>query len=334
MSYIKVICNQIKEYSKCFKRHADTVYFGGGTPNLIGEDGILTIIRAIKNFFGNSQTEISMEINPSDFHLINFKRLLEHGITRISVGIQSIHDNELTLLGRRHTSEQIIKCLEKIKTSGFNNISSDLMLAIPKQTNKSLIQSMDFLISRGIPHISAYLLKVEKGTPYFNMKEKLNLPDEQRQAELYTLCSKYLRDKGYKHYEISNFCIDRFQSVHNTKYWNCDEYLGLGPSAHSFINGKRFYFKRSLIDFLNESKVIEDGFGGNPEEYAMLRLRLSEGLINEDYKKRFGNDIPLKYYENSRKYTKCGLVICDKIGIRLTPDGFLVSNALILSIIS
>ena len=218
--------------------------------------------------------------------------------------------------------------------TGFNNISLDLMIAVPGQTKSSLKQSIDFCIAQEVQHISAYLLKIEKNTPFYKMQDQLNLKDDDEQADLYLYLVDELDKQGFKQYEISNFAKKGYEGQHNLKYWNADEYLGVGPSAHSFINGKRFFYPRSLADFLSgKIKVVEDDIGGTPEEYAMLRLRLRDGLNNKDFKKRFGIDIPRVYFEKASLYQKNGLTYVDENNIRFTPKGFLLSNALTPQII-
>ncbi|MBR4282698.1 MAG: coproporphyrinogen III oxidase, partial [Clostridia bacterium] len=188
--------------------------------------------------------------------------------------------------------------------------------------------SIDFLAFLEPTHISAYILKIEHDT-YFGKNTPQNLPDEELCADLYEKAVEILGEKGYYQYETSNFAKKGYESKHNLKYWHCEEYLGLGPSAHSFIDGKRFYYSSKIHDFISGDYPIPDGDGGEFEEYAMLCLRLAEGLIFENIKERFNIDIPQSMIDNAKVLSKIGLVILDDIGIRLTPKGQLVSNAVI-----
>ena len=162
------------------------------------------------------------------------------------------------------------------------------MLGVPGQTMESLNESIDFLLSADIKHISAYMLKIEEGTPFYKMQQSLELPDEDTVSEMYLHTVRRLSEAGFSQYEISNFAKEGFESRHNLHYWRTEEYLGVGPSAHSFLNGKRFYFERDFNSFLINPTIIDDGKGGSEEEYIMLALRLSEGLSKERFKERFG----------------------------------------------
>lgn len=331
--YVSSLCKNIKDMSKIYDREIDSIYFGGGTPNLIGTDNIGRILEAVHCGFKILNPEITVEINPSAHTSIDFRKLKNTGVNRLSIGMQSINDDELFNLGRRHNSHDIKQTLYKSKNAGFYNISLDIMLALPNQKNENLINSLSFCVENNLPHVSVYLLKIEKNTDFYKIKNTLPLPDEERAADLYLLASNYLASRGYEHYEISNFCKKGMESRHNLKYWNCDEYLGFGPSAHSFMDGKRFYYQRSIKKFIENPVHIMDSSAGYAEEFCMLRLRLAQGIKSEEYKKRFGRKIPNIYYDRARKYVDLGLVSTDESGIKLTPQGFLVSNALIVNII-
>lgn len=332
--YVYAVCKKINEYSN-INRKIDTVYFGGGTPSIIGEKHLGVILDEINNIYNLKNSEVTVEVNPSTNNIIDFEYILKKGVNRLSIGLQSANDNELKLLGRRHTAYDCIKTVKKAKLSGFNNISIDLMLGIPEQTTESLKYSVEFCNNLDIQHISAYILKIEDNTFFGNMdnktKEKLFFDDD-KQSDFYELCCKYLSEFGYNHYEISNFSRQGMESKHNLKYWNCDEYIGIGASAHSFFNGKRFYTPNSFEGFYNNIS-IDDGLGGSRQEYAMLRLRLKDGINNKLYYQRFNCNIPDEYYNNAKKFQKLGLTECDNNGIRLTEKGFLLSNALISEII-
>lgn len=207
------------------------------------------------------------------------------------------------------------------------------MIAIPLQTTQSLKSSIEFCKSSEVRHISAYMLKIESDTPFYKRKSTLKLPNEENTVSLYLTACEEFEKYGYKQYEISNFSMPKMESKHNLKYWNCEEYLGIGPSAHSFIDKNRFYYPRSINTFINENKIIPDGQGGDETEYSMLKLRLNKGLENNKFEKKFFHSIPQSYYKNASKYESMGLTICTDNSIRLTRKGFLVSNELISEII-
>ncbi|MEE0858248.1 MAG: radical SAM family heme chaperone HemW [Acutalibacteraceae bacterium] len=327
--YVVNMQKMLQLYSKIYPNKIfDTIYIGGGTPSVIGTENLISIITKASECFNiTSDTEITIEMNPRSAQTIDFKKLANCKVNRISLGIQSANENELKLLGRTHCNIDVTNAVNMIRNAGINNISLDLMVGISQQTESSLIDSMDFCIKQKPTHISAYILKVEENTPYKKLAPKLNLPDDDKQAELYTIMQMYLEEKGYKQYEISNFAQNGFESRHNLKYWNCDEYLGLGASAHSLMNRKRFYFPRDMQSFYN-NKVIEDGIGATANEYIMLRLRLAEGLVFSNYENFFGS-VPERCIDVAKKYKKYGLTNINEKGISLTKKGFLVSNSII-----
>lgn len=329
--YVAVLCRQITQCGEHIHRKADTLYFGGGTPSLIGAKRLSEIKAAAENAFILDKAEITAEINPAkqDF---DFSHLYRSGFNRVSIGLQSANDEELALLGRLHNSAQADRCIKRAQQAGFDNISLDLMIATPQQTKESLLRSLAFCASHNVQHISAYLLKIEEGTPYFQKRSTLALPDEDAQAEMYLLVCEKLREYGFEQYEISNFAKPGFESRHNLKYWHDEEYIGFGPSAHSFVKGRRYYCERSFECFYTDQKR-DDGIGGNIEEWIMLGLRLTEGINNKRFREHFGMDIPRKYFDRARKLESYGLVRTDEQSIRLTIQGFLVSNAVIAEVL-
>lgn len=332
--YTDIICKKLIEYGKSLNRIIDTLYFGGGTPSLLGNANLSKIISAVKNNFDFLGEEITLEINPTTLPILDFEKLRIDGVNRLSIGLQSAINKELELLGRSHNVKDAEKTIKLAQSAGFNNISLDLMIATPEQTMNTLKESINFCINQNIQHISAYLLKIEEGTPFYRNRKMLKLKGENEETNMYLFLVSELESNGFYQYEISNFSKKGFESKHNLKYWNTQEYLGIGPSAHSFIGGKRFFYPRSLKHFLSgDCNIIEDGVGGTIEEYIMLRLRLRQGLSNDMFKKRFGYDIPKIYFERAKAFQKYNLVYIDDQYIKLTPKGFLLSNKLISEII-
>ncbi len=260
--------------------------------------------------------------------------LAKAGANRISMGMQSAVDEERKALGRQADREQVKRAVELVKSAGINNFSLDLMLGIPRQSVDSIRKSVDFCAESGAKHVSSYLLKIEQDTPFAKVEKLLELPDEDECCDIYFASCEFLADYGYKQYEISNFAAPGYESRHNLIYWDCREYLGLGASAHSFFGGKRFYFERDINSFIEKSEPIQDGDGGSFEEYAMLRLRLNEGLQSDQVRARFGFDIPREMLERARKFEKNGMVKITEDSISLTPKGFLVSNTIIANLLN
>ena len=246
---------------------------------------------------------------------------------------QSAVDEERKALGRRAGVKEAEECIRLSKAAGITNLSLDLMIGIPGQTVDSLRRSIDFCVQAGVMHISAYLLKIEEGTAFARRQEKLALPDEDAVCDFYEQACESLSEAGFRQYEISNFAQPGFESRHNLKYWNAEEYLGLGASAHSFLEGKRFFYPRDIDVFLRGAAPVEDGEGGGFEEYAMLRLRLTEGLREDLLSRRYGYGIPDEMRRAAQQLAGYGLLEQDEGGIRLTRKGFLLSNAVIAELL-
>lgn len=332
-SYLKAVLFTLERYAgKNIK--VDTLYFGGGTPSVFGGERIGRITDYIReNFDLQENAEITVECNPSSTDEDFVRAVKRAGINRVSMGMQSAVDRERKMLGRPSGREDIKRAVNLFKNEGIDNISLDLMLGVPYQSEESLNESIDFILSLGVKHISAYMLKIEAGTPFEKNEENLDLPDEDAVAEMYLHTSERLEKEGFIHYEISNFALEGFHSRHNTKYWQCEEYIGIGPSAHSYYNGKRFYYSRSFEDFLSVKDPVFDGEGGSEEEYIMLSLRLKEGLDGKRFKERYGREIDESVFLKAKKYEKNGLLKIDEERIYLTKEGFLLSNSIIADLI-
>ncbi len=289
----------------------DTIYFGGGTPSILEPNKIEEILNSVyKNYHISKNPEITIECNPSKDLKNDFLAYNSFGINRISLGMQSAVNKERFALGRSASQLDVLKAINYARSAGITNISLDLMLGVPNQTLETLDESLEFIKKVQVPHISAYMLKIEEGTKFFELKDKLALPDEDTVCDLYLKTVSTLEKIGLVQYEISNFAKIGFESKHNTKYWLLDEYLGLGASAHSFMNGKRFYTNK---DF----EIIEDGTGGDKNEQIMLGLRLKKGVPKSLIKKDYKNFIKFGFMEEN------GDNIC------LTPKGMLISNTII-----
>ena len=329
--YTGAVVSRIRSLGEKLGRRGDTLYFGGGTPSLLGEQRLCEMISAAKDAFGNNFSEITIEVNPTRL-APDFTVLKSAGVNRISVGLQSADENELRALGRMHTCEDALRCIAQAHDAGIDNVSADLMLAVPHQTTETLRRSIKFCIDAGVSHISAYILKIEPGTVFAKKQNELSLPDDDEAAELYeTLCSE-LRGCGWRHYEISNFCRDDMRGLHNLKYWHDEEYIGIGPSAHSFIGGKRFFTPRRMQSFL-DGITVDDGEGGTEEEYIMLALRLDEGVRAKAFCERFRYDLPGKYLSRAAALQSHGLVTVSSSDFSLTEKGFLLSNSIIAELL-
>ncbi len=327
--YLNAIIRELDNY-KDFE--VSTLYIGGGTPSIIGEKRLGFLLNEISKRFGSFE-EATIEANPADNLLELFKVTKRGGINRVSLGVQSAIPEELALLSRRHTNSDVLRAVADCKTAGITNISLDLMLGIPNQTEQSLQESIDFLCKLDPTHISAYILKLEEGTPLFKIKDSLNLPDSDRVADLYLMAVELLKAKGYGQYEISNFAKNGYESKHNLLYWQGNEYIGIGASAHGYLNGKRYYYPRDIDGFIGGVSPVFDGEGGSVEEYLMLRLRLREGVDYNTLEQRFNISCQC-IKAKAEALAKHGLTTTTEQGFALTEKGFLVSNSVILEILS
>ncbi len=334
--YLSALVRELEHWRRENTASLDSVYIGGGTPLMLGIERLEALICSIKDIYTlTDDCEITVEVNPRSGSLERLKRLKTVGVNRLSIGVQSAIDGELRLLGRRHTFAEAAETFGETRLCGFDNISLDLMLATPEQTERSLCESIERLCDLSPEHISAYILKLEQGTPYYERySSDSDIMDDDRAARLYTTACERLAERGYEQYEISNFAKGGRVSRHNLRYWDDREYIGVGASAHGFVNGRRYYYDRDIAGFIDGNGTIADGEGGSSEEYIMLRLRLCEGLTESGYRERFGTDIPAAVRDRAIRLLRTGLVVCDDEGIRLTRSGFLVSNAVISELLS
>ena len=334
--YLDAICDHIKEAGELAPNHrVDTVYFGGGTPTFFGADGMAVILTTIRrNFDVATDAEITFEANPDSVSDRLLHRLRAEGFNRVSLGIQSDDEEMLKRLGRPHTYAQAVTAYHRIRKAGFRNVSIDLMYGLPGQDVYDWQQTLDNVLRLMPEHVSCYALKVEEGTPFAQMADALNLPDDETVADMYLAAVETLRGRGYKQYEISNFCRKGQISKHNMKYWTGGEYLGFGPAASSDFSGKRFTLKRDLQAYITG---IRDGGNIMEEmeeipmreragEYLMLRLRTSLGIDQEEYEKLFL--LPFAPLEEVLEQRRRSFHATQTDSGRwvLTPKGFLVSN--------
>ncbi len=327
--YVSALKRSVASWSNRINRQIGTVYFGGGTPSLLGDQRLIDLLDTVKGCFDvDKNAEITVEVNPSSAFSLDFSAMRAAGFNRLSIGLQSANDNELQLLGRRHTVHDAQNTVAAAQNAGFDNISLDVMLAVPEQTMDSLHHTLDFCADCQVQHISAYILKIELETRFYQQRKKLPLFDDDAQAAIYEEGVSYLNKLGYHQYEISNFSLKGRESRHNLMYWHDQEYLGLGPSAHSFLDGKRFYYDNSFDAFYTD-KLSYEGDGGNEEEYIMLALRLTEGLIFDRFKQRFGHPLSDRFMRSAGMLTEKGFATLTSSSLSLTVKGFLVSNAVI-----
>lgn len=330
-AYTAALIAAMEDWAARYPLCADTLYFGGGTPSLLGGKRLAELIRCADAGFGllSRDPEITLEANPADDLAETLSAFAAAGGNRLSLGMQSAHPAELAVLGRRHAPADVVRTVEDAHRAGIDNISLDIMLGVSGQTTATALASVERAAELGATHISAYLLKIEPGTPYGACPPPL--PDEDATAELYLAVMERLDALGYRQYEISNTAKSGFESRHNRKYWDSRPYLGLGPAASSCLLDRRFTYPRDTAYFMAGGAPVDDPATDTPvgsaEEYALLRLRLTDGLSFTEFTSRFGTSVP-QGWRNRAAALPHNLVVADGDGIRLTREGFLLSNTL------
>jgi oxygen-independent coproporphyrinogen III oxidase len=322
------------------KRKIETIYIGGGTPSLIDFWNFKYMISMIREYFEiDPQVEFSFEINPESIDDHKLLALKELGVNRPIFGIQSFNPKLLKHLNRRHNLNDSFRAVYLARATGYDNFGMDMIFGFPGQTTRKLSDDLDQLIDLAPPHISYYQLTVEKDTTLAKKIEqgKITMPDEDLMAAMYQTISRELKKHSYNRYEISSFAIPGFECKHNRRYWEGGDYLGLGPSAHSFINGKRFSNSADLREYIKrlskkERPLIYDRSGKDKRmlETIMLSLRTSRGLERNKFMQNFGVTIEQALDgPRFKKFIESNLIVFDGDNIRLTEAGFPVADEII-----
>ncbi|MBQ7991311.1 MAG: radical SAM family heme chaperone HemW [Oscillospiraceae bacterium] len=301
--------------------HYDTVFFGGGTPTLMPPSQTAKILCAADTA---EDAEVTMEANPETVDADKLAAYRDAGVNRISFGVQSANDDELAMLHRIHDAETAVRAIE---TAGryFDDISADIMLGLPFADERKLRHTLDVMTSLPLTHISAYILKVEEGTPLSRDRTLLSGIDEDRSADLYEMTVQYLADRGFEQYEISNFAREGCKCRHNLIYWHGEEYVGIGPGAYSFTGGRRFHVPRGIDSFITaprQAEITDEESVDPEEERIMLGLRLTEGIALEGERR-----------SRAEGFVRMGLMTRKGGRYALTVKGMLVSNEIIARII-
>jgi oxygen-independent coproporphyrinogen-3 oxidase len=347
-SFLVALKKEIRHYSEKYSdgRELISIFFGGGTPSLMGPEYLFQVIQTVKeNFFVSRDAEITMETNPGTVSLEKMKRFHEIGINRISIGIQSFDNNDLKFLTRIHNSEDAIRIVNDAANAGFENISLDLIFNLPGQTKKKWKKNLEQAIKLPIKHISAYSLILERGTILSKMvlDGKVKIRDEDYDAELYQTTIEFLASNGFYQYEVSNFARRGFECVHNNAYWHYTDYFGFGTSAHSFIDSTRWWNLSSLKMYIDKVENSGNAIAGSEtisnekaiDEFVMLELR-SSGLNLKGFENRFGFEakelLKNKYTYFELLETQNFVTIDDGI-IKLTAKGYAICDEILVEIL-
>ena len=336
--YIDRLCEEIYSY-KDRKVCINSIFFGGGTPSLLSPSEFEKICSAINESFDISpDIEFTVESNPKTLDEEKLLTFIRCGVNRLSIGLQSIHESEMKILGRIHNYRDFLDSYTLARKCGIRNINVDLMYGIPEQTMDSFEATLRTVLELSPEHISLYGLIFEEGTPFFEKRSTLNIPSEDQECDMYYLAAKNLSDFGYSHYEISNYAKPGFECRHNLKYWHCDEYIGVGLSAYSYFDSKRYGNTQDPIEYLGGicaeyDKAEKIDIDDEKYEYVMLRLRLREGFSLDDYKKCFSEDFLLGREELIRRFSEAGYIDFSSDRIALTERGFYISNSILTELI-
>jgi oxygen-independent coproporphyrinogen-3 oxidase len=327
-----------------YNETVDTVYLGGGTPSLLSVAQAKKILDAVrKNFSVIRDPEITVEVNPDDIRAGYIRSLAALGVNRISIGVQSWDDGRLKYLGRRHTARQSAEALETAFSEGIKNVSADLIYGIPGMTTADLRQDIEKTLTFPVTHISAYHLTIEEGTPLHRLREKgkLTETDEETSSSMFMLLISLLREKGFLHYEISNFALEGYISKHNSAYWKQVPYIGLGPSAHSFDRRSRQWNVSDVKEYI--SSVNEGTVSFEREEldrltlfneYIMTALRTVWGIDLAHVENNYDKELHDYLVNMSGKYIRYGLMKRERDTLALTDQGRMISDNIIAELLT
>lgn len=332
--YISALNKEI--LNKCREYKIISIFIGGGTPSYLDEKNLERLLKTINLLDFKDNMEFTVECNPGTLNQEKLIIMKKNNVNRISMGLQSTNNSLLKEIGRIHTFEEFKKNFYEARKAGFENINVDLMFGLPNQSIKDWESTLEDAVSLNPEHISAYSLIIEEGTCFYNLynKDKLNLPSEENERNMYLLTKNILSKHGYNQYEISNYAKNGKECFHNKVYWKCNEYLGLGVSASSFVDEKRFKNIDNIKDYIekidNNKDVIEDihinDIKDDMEEFMFMGLRMMEGINIQEFKERFRKDVWDIYNDAIKNNVKKGLLVIDSEKLYLSPKGIELSN--------
>lgn len=332
--YISALNKEILD--KCSEYKIISIFIGGGTPSYLDEKNLESLLKTINLLNLESNMEFTVECNPGTLNEEKLIIMKKYNVDRISMGLQSTNNNLLKEIGRIHTFEEFKKNYYEARKAGFENINIDLMFGLPDQSVEDWKSTLKEAVSLNPDHISAYSLIIEEGTCFYKLydNDKLNLPSEEDERSMYILTKKILSEHGYHQYEISNYAKNEKECFHNKIYWKCNEYLGLGVSASSFVDEKRFKNIDSIKDYIekinNGEDVMEEmhinDIKDDMEEFMFMGLRMIEGISLKEFEERFGKNVFNIYDTAIKNNVKKGLLVIDSEKLYLSSKGIELSN--------
>jgi len=335
--YIDAVIKEIMSEAELLSvRGLNTIYIGGGTPSVIDSKYIVKILDVLK-LFASDDVEITIEVNPESVTEQKLQDYFNAGVNRISIGLQSVNDTTLKKIGRIATIKEFEKAYNNVVKAGFRNISCDVIIGLPDETLDMFEKTVDYVLGlEHITHISAYSLEVHENTKldFLVNNNFVTLPDENIEREMKYMLDRKLEEAGFNRYEISNYAKPHFESKHNLKYWNQEQYLGFGAAASSFVNSIRYTNIQNIDNYIqniangtsNKQDIEEMDKLGLIKEYIILRLRLKEGINLTEFKAKFKQDIYELYKENIGKLINEGLLQKVEDNLVLTYKGEDLAN--------
>lgn len=336
--YVEALLLEIESYREFAKGYrVSTVFIGGGTPSVLLPKQMERILQKVYEVFElEKRPEITIEINPGTVNEEKLQCYKENGVNRLSMGLQSVNNEKLRLLGRIHTYQDFVGSYELARKVGFDNISLDLISSIPGQTLQDWKKELETAVAQKPEHISVYQLIIEEGTPFYEkyVEHPELLPDEETSREIYLWTGKFLKEAGYEQYEISNYTKPGKESRHNLKYWERGDYLGLGLGAASMVRNIRMSNTKDMKTYLErctQPKTMREDvqFLEEPrqmEEFMFLGLRKTRGVSKKEFRRTFGREMDMVYEKALHKCLENGMLLEHKDRIFLSEEGTLLSN--------
>ena len=329
-SYTEALIKEIQDFDFS-KYQVKTIFLGGGTPTVLPPKFLRKILSAFPANVLQNAEEITVEANPGTLFLEMLKTLKGSGVNRLSIGLQAWQDRLLKKLGRIHSQKEFLQSYEDAQKVGFENISVDLMFALPEQSLNDLEETLREVIKLKPKHISLYSLILEEGTKFFEWYKEI---EEEIDRKMYEISMKQIQLAGYNRYEISNFSQEGFESLHNKAYWKRKEYIGFGLAAHSFLEGKRFSNTENYEKYISQptkakENIVSLSVKDAMEEFIFLGLRMTEGINLDEFEKIFGRTLFSLYDMHIKKFTAQNFLSIENGRLFLTEKGFYVSNMIL-----
>ncbi len=334
-NYVDFLCREIELYSEELNNsNITSIYFGGGTPSVLNCEQINRIFNILNRYFKKG-IEITFEVNPESINIEKLQFLRKLGVNRISMGLQSLNDKDLTFLGRIHNSNDALEIIKALYEMKFN-YNIDFIYGFDK--NRNIIDEIEKVLIFKPKHISLYPLEIYSSS---KISSKIKAIDDEFAFKQYKEISKYLRECGFIHYEVSNFALKGYESVHNSNYWRCNEYFGFGVSSHGYLNDIRYENTKSLSTYKN---MIENAkrpiinnisitLDDSKDEFIMLGLRLSEGISLSEYEKKFGSKFDRLNDKRVKRLLTDGFLLLEDGYLKITEEGSYQMNNILVDLL-